>query len=52
MMIKEKRNQILLNLIEDEYEKVFQEILNGTLTEIPSGRKGMKKVFAIEKTRH
>ena len=46
----EKSNQHLLNLIIDEYNKVFQEIINGTLTEIPFGRKKMKKVFAIEKT--
>lgn len=43
-------NSKLLNLIIEEYKKVFLEILNGTLTEIPFGKKGTKKVFAIEKT--
>ena len=47
---KENQKQNIFELIESEYYKSYQEILNGTLTEIPMGNTGQKKVFAVKKT--
>lgn len=46
---KENQKQNIFELIESEYHKAYQEILNGTLTEIPMGDNGPKKVFAVKK---
>ena len=47
---KENQKQNIFELIESEYHKAYQEILNGTLAEIPTKNPEKKKVFAVKKT--
>lgn len=47
---KENQKQNIFELIESEYYKAYQEILNGTLAEIPTKNPEKKKVFAVKKT--